>query len=121
MKHLEKKENRKFLMTTIASVTNKNVNVKSELTQASVYSMENLKKDFKELEQLQRGDKMTDVQRAKFGVIFLYIKLIKSLESDKIRMSMAKEELSYFLKHSDEILKQYGPEQEKNNNINGNI
>jgi len=121
MKHLEKKENREFLMTTIASVTNKNINVKDQLTQASIYSMDSFKNDFKELEKLQRWDDMTDVQKAKFGVIFLYIKLIKSLESDKIRMSIAKEELSYFLKHSDEIINKYWKEQEKTNSINWNI
>ena len=121
MKHLEKKSNREFLMTTIASVTNKNVNVKDQLTQASIYSMKNFEDDYEELNKLQRGDKMTDIQRAKFGVIFLYIKLIKSLKSDKIKMSIAKKELSYFLKNSDKIIKKYWAEQEKNNSINGNI
>jgi len=110
LEHLKTKKNRKFLMTTIASITNKNQNVKNELTHASVYAMDSFKWDFNELNNLQRGDEMTDLQRAKFGVIFLYVKIIKNLETDQIRMSKAKKELKYFIQNSDKILKEYGPE-----------
>jgi len=56
---------------------------------------------------------MTDLERAKFGIIFLYIKLMKQRETDEIRMSKAKTELKYFLDHSDEILKDYGTEKDR--------
>jgi len=115
--HLQNKKNREFLMTTIASVTNKNINVKKELTTASAYAMNSFKTEYKALNKLQRWEDLSDLQRAKFGVIFLYIKLIKSLESDKIRMSVAKKELKYFINHSDEILKAYGQEKDKPTNI----
>lgn len=121
LEYLKIKKNRIFLMTTIASITNKNQNVKDELTQSSVYAMDWFKSDFNELNTLQRWDDMTDLQRAKFGVIFLYIKIIKSLETDQIRMSKAKKELQYFINHSDEILKTYGPEQNKKDTLQWDI
>ena len=121
LKHLEVKKNREFLMTTIASITNKNQNVKDELKESSIYAMNSFKDDFDELNELQRWDDMTDVQRAKFWVIFLYIKIIKSLESDQIRMSKAKEELRYFIEHSDEILKEYWAEEQQKTSLQGDI
>jgi len=121
LEHLKVKENREFLMTTIAWVTNKNINVKEELKIASIYSMNTFKNDYETLNKLQRWDKITDIQKAKFGVIFLYIKIIKNLESDKIRMSTAKAELKYFVEHSDEILKTYWTETTKPDIIKWNL
>ncbi len=121
LEHLKLKSNREFLMTTIASVSNKNINVKNELVKASAYSMDKFKNEYNELNKLKWKDNMTDLQRAKFGVIFLYIKLIKSLESDKIRMKLAKAELKYFIQHSDEILKKFWPETKRSSKINWDI
>ncbi len=121
LNYLKIRQNREFLMTTIASITNKNINVKSELTQSSVYAMDGFKEDFNELNQLQRWENMTPLQRAKFWVIFLYIKLIKSLRTDEIRMSKAKKELQYFIEHHDKILKEYGPEKEKETSLQWNL
>jgi len=121
LEHLKEKSNREFLMTTIADVTNQNINVKEELKIASIYSMNTFKNDYDTLNKLQRGDEISDIQKAEFGVIFLYIKIIKSLESDKIRMSMAKEELKYFIENSDKILKEYGTETPKPNTIKWNL
>jgi len=119
--HLKEKENREFLMTTIASVSNKNINVKDELTKASAFAMNNFKSDYKKLNNIQRWDKMTDLERAKFWVIFLYIKLMKQRETDKIRMSKAKEELKYFIANSDKILGKYQTEKEKPTSIQWDI
>jgi len=119
--HLQNKENRVFLMTTIASVSNKNQNVKEELLKSSVFAINNFKSEYENLNNLQRWDEMTDLERAKFWVIFLYIKLMKQRESDEIRMSKAKEELKYFIQNSDKILQNYWTEQEKWNTIKWDI
>ncbi|NOZ45099.1 MAG: hypothetical protein GXP45_08420 [bacterium] len=54
LNHLKLKVNREFLMTTIASITNNNQNVKDELVQASAFAMDGFKSNYNELNNLQR-------------------------------------------------------------------
>ena len=45
---------------------------------------------------------MTNEQRAKFAIMFLYIKIAKSMHNSEISMKVALNELKYFLENFDE-------------------
>lgn len=62
--------------------------------------MRKFRKDISVLDTYKRGQNIPQNQRAKFAVIFLYIKIIKNLESDKIKMKMALTELRKFIQET---------------------
>ena len=55
------------------------------------------------MSQFDRWDRyeMTDEQRAKFAIMFLYIKIIKNYNNDQATMERALEELKFFLENFD--------------------
>jgi hypothetical protein len=60
--------------------------------------------DLSELSKFDRNDRyaMTNEQRAKFAIMFLYIKIAKNMNNDQIQMKVALNELKYFLENFDE-------------------
>jgi hypothetical protein len=75
-----------------------------ELKGASENGLYKMKTDLSELSKFDRNDRynMTDEQRAKFAIMFLYIKIAKSMDNDEIQMKVALNELKYFLENFNE-------------------
>lgn len=96
-------ETRVNLMQNIDSIINKKENITNELKNSSENGMYKMKNDYKELSQFNRNDRydMTDEQRAKFAIMFLYIKIIKKQSNDKVSMNKALSELKIFLENFD--------------------
>ncbi len=97
---LEYRPNRLFLMNNIEDVLQSYSNVKWNLKWASENSMWKFKEDLPTLEKYKRSQEIPQQQRAKFAVIFLYIKIIKNTESDKIKMKTAMTQLRKFMEES---------------------
>lgn len=94
---LEYRPNRLFLMNDIGGILQAYANVKGNLKWASENSMWKFKEDLPTLEKYKRSQDIPQQQRAKFAVIFLYIKIIKNTESDEIKMKMAMTQLRKFI------------------------
>lgn len=96
-------ETRVGLMKNIDSIINEKENITNELKNSSENGMYKMKKEHKDLSQFDRNDRynMTDEQRAKFAIMFLYIKIIKKQSNDKVSMDKALSELRIFLENFD--------------------
>lgn len=96
-------ETRVYLMKNIDSIIDEKENVTNELKNSSENGMYKMINDYKELSQYKRNDRydMTNQQRAKFAMMFLYIKIIKKQSNDKVSMSKALNELKTFLENFD--------------------
>ena len=91
------------LMKNIDSIIKNKENVTNELKKSSENGMYKMKNDYDELSQYNRNDRynMTNEQRAKFAIMFLYIKIIKKQNNNKATMSKALNELKIFLENFD--------------------
>jgi hypothetical protein len=96
-------ETRVSLMRNIDKIIDNKENVTNELKNSSENGMYKMKGDYSELSQYKRNDRydMTNEQRAKFTMMFLYIKIIKKQSNDKATMSKALNELKIFLENFD--------------------
>ena len=96
-------ETRLYLMKNIDTIIRNKEHVTNELKNSSENGMYKMKNDYKELSQYKRNDRyeMTDEQRAKFAMMFLYIKIIKKQSNNKATMSKALNELKIFLENFD--------------------
>lgn len=116
-------ETRAWLMNNIDKIINKKENVTNELKKSSENGMYDMKNDYKKLSGLNRNDRydMTDEQRSKFAIMFLYIKIIKKQNNGEITTSKAVNELKLFLENFDkkDLVKEV--EDKKINKIKGDI
>jgi len=94
---------RVVLMKNIDKIIESKENITLELKNSSENWMYKMKNDYKNLSQFDRWDRyeMTDEQRAKFAIMFLYIKIIKNYNNDQATMERALEELKFFLENFD--------------------
>ena len=97
-------ETRVILMQNIDQIIKKEKNVTNELKKSSENGMYKMKKEYNELSEFDRWDRyeMTNEQRAKFAIMFLYIKITKAQNNNKINMQKALSELKIFLENFDE-------------------
>ena len=95
---------RSYMMKQIDGIIKNEKNITSELKWASENWLYKMNTDEKILSQFDRDDRydMTNEQRAKFAVMFLYIKIAKSMNNSEVSMKAALNELKYFLENFDE-------------------
>lgn len=96
-------DTRNMLMKNIDQIIKKEENVTDQLKKSSENGMYKMKNEYDILSEFDRGDRydMTNQQRAKFAMMFLYIKIIKKQSNDKVSMSKALNELKTFLENFD--------------------
>jgi len=96
-------ETRVSLMRNIDKIIDNKENVTNELKNSSENGMYKIENDYEILNKFNRNDRydMTNEQRAKFAMMFLYIKIIKKQSNDKATMSKALNELKIFLENFD--------------------
>jgi len=96
-------ETRVSLMRNIDKIIDNKENVTNELKNSSENGMYKMKNEYDVLSQFDWWDRyeMTNEQRAKFAIMFLYIKIIKKQSNDKATMSKALSELKIFLENFD--------------------
>ncbi len=94
---------RSWMMNHIDDIIKNEKNTTSELKGASENGMYKMKTNYTDLAKFDRNDRydMTDQQRAKFAIMFLYIKILKSADNNEISMKTALNELKYFLENFD--------------------
>lgn len=98
---LENRTNRLFLMNHLSNVLKESENSKSELYNASTNAMYNFRTQYNELRNLWWKSEIKDSQRAKYAVMFLYVKLTQQLRSGQITMDKAIQEFGKFLEDID--------------------
>ena len=93
---------RSAMMKQIDQIIKKEKNVTNELKWASENWLYKMKKEYDTLSQFKRKDRynMTDEQRAKFAIMYLYIKIAKSSHWT-VSMETALKQLKYFLENFD--------------------
>jgi signal peptidase I len=96
-------ETRVSLMKNIDTIITNKENVINELKNSSENGMYKMKNEYDVLSQFDWWDRyeMTNEQRAKFAIMFLYIKIIKKQSNDNVTMSKALSELKIFLENFD--------------------
>jgi len=94
-------ETRAYMMKQIDGIIKNEINVTDQLKWASENGMYKIENDYEILNKFNRNDRydMTNEQRAKFAIMFLYIKIIKTYSNDKISMELALKELKYFIEN----------------------
>jgi hypothetical protein len=97
-------DTRVLMMKQIDNIIAKEKNATMELKFASENGMYKIENEYTPLSQFDRNDRyeMTDEQRAKFAIMFLYVKIAKSMSNDEISMEVALKQLKEFLKYFDE-------------------
>ncbi|HPC34498.1 MAG TPA: DKNYY domain-containing protein [Candidatus Absconditabacterales bacterium] len=95
---------RVMLMKNIDYILANQENVSLELKSSSENGMFKIKNDYESLSKYDRGDRynMTSEQRAKFAIMFLYIKIVKKYSNNQATMEKALTELKIFLENFDE-------------------
>ncbi len=96
-------DTRVLLMRYIDQIIKNEKNVTSELKSSSENGMYNMKTDYDDLEKFNWNDRynMTNEQRAKFALMFIYLKTAKSMSNNEASMETALKELKYFLENFD--------------------
>lgn len=96
-------DTRVILMKNIDNIIKNKENVTLELKNSSENWMYKMRKEYDQLAQFDRWDRyeMTNEQRAKFAIMFLYIKIIKKYSNNQATMEKALEELKIFLENFD--------------------
>lgn len=96
-------DTRVILMKNIDNIIKNKENVTLELKNSSENWMYKMKNEYEQLAQFDRWDRyeMTNEQRAKFAIMFLYIKIIKKYSNNQATMEKALEELKIFLENFD--------------------
>lgn len=96
-------ERRLGLMHEIDDIIENEINVTDQLKWASENGMYKIKNEYNTLSKLDRGDRynMTEWQRAKFAIMFLYVKIVKAYSNDKVQMKLALNELKHFIENFD--------------------
>lgn len=94
---------RLVMMKQIDGIIKDEKNVTRELFKSSEQWMYKMENDYDNLSKFTRRDRydMTNEQRAKFAIMFLYIKIIKSKKNSEINMKTALYELKSFLENMD--------------------
>jgi len=94
---------RSAMMRQIDQIIKKEKNVTDELKWASENWLYKMKKEYDTLSQFKRKDRynMTNEQRAKFAIMYLYIKIAKSSHWT-VSMDTALKQLKYFLENFDD-------------------
>ncbi len=94
---------RVLLMKYIDDIIKNETNVTSELKWASENWMYKMEFEYDVLSKFDRNDRydMTDQQRAKFAIMFLYIKIAKAMNNNEISMEVALVQLKEFLENFD--------------------
>jgi len=96
-------ETRVSLMKNIDQIIKEKENVTDQLKKSSENGMYKMKNEYNILSEFDRGDRydMTNEQRAKFAIMFLYIKIVKAHSNDRITTKKALNELKIFLENFD--------------------
>ena len=97
-------DTRSYMMKQIDGIIKNEKNITSELKWASENWLYKMSTDENILSQFDRNDRydMTNEQRAKFAIMFLYIKIAKSMSNSEVSMKIALNELKNFLENFDE-------------------
>jgi len=97
-------ETRVYLMKNIDNIIKNKENVTDQLKKSSENGMYKMKNEYNILSEFDRGDRydMTNEQRAKFAIMFLYIKIVKAHSNDRITTKKALNELKIFLENFNE-------------------
>ncbi len=97
-------ETRAYMMKHIDGIIKNEINVTDQLKWASENGMYKIENDYETLNKFNRNDRydMTSEQRAKFAIMFLYVKIAKAYSNDKISMKVALMELKEFIENFDE-------------------
>lgn len=95
---------RVLLMKQIDDLIANEKNVTKELKSASENGMYKMESQYATLSQFDRNDRyeMTNEQRAKFAIMFLYVKIAKSMSNGEVVMEVALQQLKEFLENFDE-------------------
>lgn len=116
-------DTRAYMMKQIDGIIKNEKNITSKLKLASENWLYKMSLDIDVLSKFDRNDRydMTDTQRAKFAIMFLYIKIAKSMHNNEISMKVALNELKYFLENFDKNSLSSELKDKNMNKIRGNI
>jgi len=97
-------DTRVLMMKQVDNIIENEKNATKELKSASENGMYKMENQYNTLSQFDRNDRyeMTDQQRAKFAIMFLYVKIAKSMSNSEISMEVALKQLKEFLEKFDE-------------------